>query len=108
KAHFNRIDAGPTTDSQFTVGIRSITGSPSNPLYSQTSRRKSIISDNDPMTWEPVVTKISIPRDTKFILIEVEASENEFNDPHESEELHGHYVDSISLRIERSPIPGRN
>ena len=108
KAHFNRIDAGPTTDSQFTVGIRSITGSPSNPLYSQTSRRKSIISDNDPMTWEPVVTEISIPRDTKFILIEVEASENKFNDPHESEELHGHYVDSISLRIERSPIPGRN
>lgn len=108
KAHFNRIDAGPTTDSQFTVGIRSITGSPSNPLYSQTSRRKSIISDNDPMTWEPVVTKISIPRDTKFILIEVEASENEFNDPHESEELHGHYADSISLKIERSPIPGRN
>ena len=60
------------------------------------------------MTWEPIATKISIPRDTKFILIEVEASENEFNDPHESEELHGHYVDSISLRIERSPIPGRN
>ena len=35
KAHFNRIDAGPTTDSQFTVGTGSITGSPSNPFIAR-------------------------------------------------------------------------
>ena len=107
-AFFNRVDAGPSTDSQFTVGIRSITGSPSNPFYSHTSRRKSFISDADPMTWEPVSTKISISPDTNFILLELIASENVQNDPVGSQELHGHYADSISLKIERSPMPGRN
>jgi len=107
-AHFNRIDAGPNTDSQFTIGIKSITGSPNNPFHSQTSRRKSIISDADPATWEKITTRISISPDTNFIMLQVEASENVQNDPVGAQELHGHYADSISLRIERSPIPGRN
>ena len=107
-AHFNRIDAGPNTDSQFTIGIKSITGNPNNPFHSQTSRRKSIISDADPATWEKITTKISISPDTNFIMLQVEASENVENDPEGSQELHGHYADNISLRIERSPIPGRN
>lgn len=107
-AHFNRIDAGPNTDSQFTIGIKSITGNPNNPFHSQTSRRKSIISDLDPATWEKITAKISISPETNFIMLQVEASENVENDPEGSQELHGHYADSISLRIERSPIPGRN
>ena len=115
-AYFNRVDAGPDTDSMFTLGIRAFAGSPGNLPPSdrnleanrQASIENTLLSDADPATWQPLSTKINIPRHANLLLVQVGASENERNDPHEAQELDGHYVDSVSLQFHRSPIPGRH
>ena len=114
-AFFNRIDAGADTDSQFIISIRACVGSIENLQFENlnldTSRQASIehslLTDDDPATWEPLSTKINIPKNANLLVLRVGAYENERNDPHESQELDGHYVDSVSLHIHRSPVPGR-
>ncbi|TFG45452.1 MAG: hypothetical protein E4H41_05025 [Gemmatimonadales bacterium] len=58
--------------------------------------RAGILADGDPLTWELAYLAARVPPGTKYLVIDIGASENVKNDlvfP----ELHGHYADSVSV-----------
>ena len=115
-AFFNRVQGGPETDTQFSVAILACTGDmkklPSLNGNINSHRRASVEnsleSDSDPSTWERLGAKLNIPKKASFLILRIAAHENIQNDPQESKELDGHYVDGVGLKIHRGPIPGNN
>lgn len=59
-------------------------------------------SDADAATWEPIVVEQAIPVGTDFIILEVMAYENIYNDV-SGTEFDGHFADMVSFAIVPEP-----
>lgn len=108
KAGFNRIDAGPDTDTVFRIEIQAFSGDSStaeaqydsDAYLSGTVLKKS--TDGDPQTWEELEVATSVPPETNFLLIGFFAYEDVVDDPPNEQELAGHYVDGVELILRQT------
>ncbi|MEM7600513.1 MAG: hypothetical protein AAF357_03745 [Verrucomicrobiota bacterium] len=107
KARFNRIDAGPDTDTVFRIEVQAFSGDPASAeaqydLDTQISGaelKKS--TDGNPQTWEELEVTTSVPPETDFLLIGFYAHEDVVDDPPTAPEFAGHYVDGVELELIR-------
>ena len=103
---FNRVHGDAETDTEFTIGLYAYAGDPcSFPSQYENSELAagltSAFSDGDPNTWEPATAYLVLPPNTDFLVVEIAARENIFNDS-SAPELDGHYADNVFVII-RSP-----
>jgi hypothetical protein len=82
---FNRVDGDAETDTEFTVGLYAYAGDPcSFPSKYENSElaagMTSAFSDGDPNTWELATVDLILPTNTDFLVVEIAARENIFND----------------------------
>ncbi len=106
-ARFNRV-AGEGVDTEFRIVIAALDGDPSTyptgcgtvrPALVSTSA--SIISDDDPQTWETATVSLVIPEDATFLALIVSAQENVIDD--DTPPFAGHFADDVRMRIDRGP-----
>lgn len=107
---FNRVDAGPETDTEFGIGIGAYSGSVSSfpGQWQQTDliyRQDNFVTDGDVNTWQRGVSRMVLPVQTDFITLNIRASENVVNEV-EGEELAGHYCDRVQFRVVELPRNG--
>ena len=99
-AWFNRIDAGELTDRRFDLRLLAFDGSPGDLLarYGSSTwlaeQTAALISA--PNQWQRVGVSMLLPAQTSYVLVEIYASEDVFNDT-EAPEFAGHYADDMSL-----------
>ena len=105
RARFNRVDAGPETDTGFRVEVLSFSGDPAT-VEKQYDREEylsssnlNLISDGDPQTWEEVEVGVSVPAYADFVLVGFFARENIKDDPNDGVEFQGHYVDGVEIEL---------
>lgn len=104
-ARFNRIDAGPDTDTVFRIEIQAFSGDPSTAetQYDSDSHLSGTVlkksTDGDPLTWEELEVTTSVPPETDFLLIGFYAHEDVVDDPPTAPEFAGHYVDGVELEL---------
>ncbi|MEM1295162.1 MAG: hypothetical protein AAGH89_07335, partial [Verrucomicrobiota bacterium] len=102
-AQFNRIDAGPETDTAFFLQIFAFEGSPSDTeaQFDQdnyvSSARQRYDTDSDSTTWETVEVTTVVPAGTDFLLIGFYSYEDKHDDSPEDLEFLGHYVDGVEV-----------
>ncbi len=106
-AYFNRVAGDAQTDTEFFLRIWAHEGAPSTyPAQKGISYLDvvdvSIITDSDLGTWEICQASLALPTNTDFLVIEVIANENVFDDL-SGVEFDGHYVDAVSLTIVPEP-----
>jgi hypothetical protein len=112
-ALFNRVAGCSETDASMLMVIAAMPGDPSESQARWVTGlaanvdgpvaggwlarfRAGILADNNPLTWELAYLAAKVPPGTKYLVIDIGASENVKNDlvfP----ELHGHYADSVSV-----------
>ncbi|MEM6917336.1 MAG: hypothetical protein AAF491_12290, partial [Verrucomicrobiota bacterium] len=105
RARFNRIDAGPDTDTVFRIEVQAFSGDPStaeaqydlDTQISGAELKKS--TDGNPQTWEELEVTTSVPPEADFLLIGFYAFENVVDDPPTEPEFAGHYVDGVELEL---------
>jgi len=102
-AFFNRVDAGPNTDSMFQINIEALDGG----LSVIASAGDSLLSDGDVGTWEDHIAGLLLPPATASARITLVASENVLDDA-ASPEFDGHYADNARAKImpPLSPVNG--
>jgi hypothetical protein len=112
RAHFNRIDAGASTDTRFEIGLYAYAGTPddAHAHWENHSRRlaghfSGINTDTDPATWQPAEARLTIPAEADFLLLRLYAVEDITDDPHQQTEFTGHYADAVQLTLRRAPLP---
>jgi len=105
---FNRIHVDDWTDTLFGIEVGAYAGALEdlastglNPPYSRTVWLET---DRATDTWELVGKKFVLPDWTRFVVVEIMAHENVYNDIAGQGEFDGHYADMISLEI--VPEPG--
>ena len=102
--HANRIAGSPRIDTQFrlnTEAFKEMPVSTEDMLASRLLQREvSLLSDDDPTTWEQLELSTAIPSGSRFLLIEVGSIEN-IQDAIDGDqpEFEGHYMDSVEMRI---------
>jgi hypothetical protein len=107
-AYFNRIAGDAQTDTGFGVSIMAHQGNPS----SYPSDRENLIwllregaginIDADPGTWELCELQVALPTNTDYVVVQVSAGENIYNDI-SYPEFDGHFADSVSVTIIPEP-----
>lgn len=105
RARFNRIDAGPDTDTVFRIEVQAFSGDPStaeaqydlDTQISGAELKKS--TDGDSQTWETLEVTTSVPPEADFLLIGFYAHEDVVDDPPTDPEFAGHYVDGVELEL---------
>ncbi len=112
RAHFNRVDAGATTDTRFEIGLYAYAGTPDNAHahWENHSRRlaghfSGVNTDADPATWQPAEVRLTIPPNTDFLLLRLYAVEDITDDHFQQTEFAGHYADAVQLTLQRAPLP---
>ncbi|MHC4621370.1 MAG: right-handed parallel beta-helix repeat-containing protein, partial [Planctomycetota bacterium] len=105
---FNRVDGDAETDTEFTAGLYAYAGDPcSFPSQYENSelaaRLTSAFADSDPNTWELTTIDLVLPANTDFLVVEIAARENIFNDTSDPE-LDGHYADAVCATICSRPV----
>jgi hypothetical protein len=108
-AYFNRITGDQQTDTKFWIALLAYSGSidtfPSqymnaNELVSIYSTE--LYSDGNVNTWEQCQAELTLPTNTDFIVFEMAAVENIYNDLG-SDEFDGHFADMVSVEIVPEP-----
>lgn len=105
RAHFNRIDAGPDTDTVFRIEVQAFNGDPATveSQYDSEAYLSGAVlkkrSDGDPKTWEELEVTTSVPPEADFLLIGFYAHEDVVDDPPTEPEFAGHYVDGVELEL---------
>ncbi len=106
--YFNRVAGDAQTDTRFSMYIAAHQGSTSSYETQKDTEAwllcvsNSIISDNNPATWERLDVQMTIPTNTDYLAIEVYADENIYNDL-SGTEFDGHFADQVSLQITPEP-----
>lgn len=108
-AYFNRIAGDEQTDTWFQLFIYAYAG-PLSSIYSKKRNNEYLMrgrayltdSDADTATWEQIFLEKAIPSGTDFILVEVMACENVYNDT-TGLEFDGHFADMVSFTIIPEP-----
>jgi len=98
-ARFNRIAA---TDSQFLIELVAYNGTASSPGTVLNALSQSLLTDDDPATWEALTCSISLPVGTTMLAVYVSARENLNNNP-SSPEFDGNYADAVTLTVTVGP-----
>jgi hypothetical protein len=93
-AFFNRIDAGPDTDTQFQVTLEALDGGGS--VLGSASRL--LASDGDATSWQDVISGILLPTGSAAVRVSLVASEDVLDDA-AAPEFDGHYADNARARI---------
>ncbi|MGE4608604.1 MAG: hypothetical protein AAEJ52_17865, partial [Myxococcota bacterium] len=93
-AFFNRIDAGPMTDTQFEVAIDALDGGGG----VLASIGQTLSTDADPLSWELQLTPLLLPAGTASARVLLIASEDVLDDAL-APEFDGHYVDNVRARV---------
>jgi len=105
--YVNRVAGDSQTDTQFAIVISAYGGSlanyPTNIGSPLARHAASIITDGNPATWQPTpTTSLTLPPNTTYVSVIVEAVENVFNDV-SGAEFDGHYADQVSFAL--APLP---
>ena len=106
RAWFNRV-GGATSDSLFSVRVYAFSGSPVEFAARYAAQAwlgrgiADLKTDGDLVTWEEVVSTLTLPAGTRYIAIEVIAFEDVVNDGPGTPEFLGHYADRASLVLVR-------
>lgn len=111
-ARFNRVRGDERTDTRFSVGLMAFAGDPKDADDAWENRQmealarvsRSVVTDDDPQTWQAGQCEMTIPREADYLLLHVSAVENMFNDP-DHPEFAGHFVDRILFKLRRLPVP---
>ena len=106
--HFNRVAGDAETDSEFAIRLYAYAGTPDR--HSELKEALAhllrvdtlLFSDADRTTWQEAVVEMPLPVDTDFLVIELAANENVYNDSLPPE-FDGHYVDAVSVTIVPEP-----
>jgi len=110
-AYFNRVAGDSQTDTAFGMNIMAYDGSPStfrDRWYAQgydsalSWTGQGLYSDSDTSTWENISLSLQLPADTTFLVIQIKAHEDIYND-YEYPELDGHFADDVSIEIIPEP-----
>ena len=103
-AFFNRVAGDAETDSEFAIRLYAYDGTPDQHLQLKEAlghllRVDTLLfSDGDSTTWEEAVVEMPLPVDTDFLVVELAANENVYND-HSPPEFDGHYADVAVVTI---------
>jgi len=107
-AFFNRVAGNARTDTAFGMSLIAYSGSPRQ-HFALSQRNASIgrqiarlDSDANPATWEKLAAGIRLPKNTDFLVLQLLAAENVFNDLN-GVEFDGHYADSAFLTLVTDP-----
>jgi len=97
---FNRVAAAELTDRRFDLRIMAFDGSPAD-LTSRYAASAWLAEATGPLissgrVWQRVGVSLMLPPATTYVLVEIAASEDVFNDG-ESVEFAGHFADDMSL-----------
>jgi len=107
-AHFNRLPGDAQTDTEFAVRLYAYSGSASQHRALKEAighlLRGDVIlmSDGNVATWETAMFGMILPVDTDFLVIEIAANENVYND-HAPPEFDGHYADAVTVSVTPEP-----
>jgi hypothetical protein len=112
-AYFNRVAGDAQTDTAFNLILMAYDGSPSTfPSRWNSSTYDSaltycnaggLLSDGLVGTWEQLdAPPLNLPTSTTFLVIDISASEDVFND-YSYPEFDGHFADNISLQVVPEP-----
>ena len=99
-ATFNRVAKDERTDDAFVLEIYAPKRIPSkgefvgSPLVRQT-----FTTDADPSTWQAVSVQAALPNSTRFLLVDIAALENRYNNQ-QPPEFDGHYMDDVRLTLD--------
>ncbi len=105
---FNRVSGDVETDAEFALRLFAYGGAVDQHFALKEaeahllSDETILYSDSDPLTWEAVALEMWLPADTDFLVVELSANENVFNDL-VAPEFDGHYADSVSVTIVPEP-----
>lgn len=107
-AFFNRVAGNAQTDTAFSVSLIAYAGSPRQ--HFALSQRKAAIgrvhngldSDANLATWEKVAASMRLPKNTDFLVIQIQAAENVFNNL-KGVEFDGHYADTTFVTLVTDP-----
>lgn len=104
--YFNRVTGDAETDTSFAISLFAYAGIPETfPEqwnYSELAQVSgSVISEDNPISWESVQVTLPLPTVTDFVVIRISATENIFNDI-TGDEFDGHFADNIQFQV----IPG--
>jgi hypothetical protein len=106
---FNRVAGDSQTDTMFGLKIYAHAGSASSYPTSRangawlTYGLVSVYTDGDAESWEECTAELPLPVDTDYIVIEVHAAENVYNDT-SGTEFDGHFADAVWLEIDGGPV----
>jgi hypothetical protein len=98
-AFFNRIDAGPNTDTEFQINVDALDGGAS--VIGSASQ--TISTDADVATWENHIAGLLLPAATASARVTLVASEDVLDDV-VSPEFDGHYADNARAKM-LEPLP---
>jgi hypothetical protein len=105
---YNRVAGNAQTDTSFSVSLIAYAGSPRQ-HFSLSQRRASVgrvhtglDSDANPATWEKLAAGLRLPKNTDFLVIQIQAAENIFNNL-KGVEFDGHYADSAFVTLVADP-----
>jgi len=112
-AHYNRVAGNARTDTLNGVGLLAYSGPQAQ--HFQLSQRKATIArssagihtDADPATWEKLTVGLRLPKNTDFLVIQLLAAEDVYNNL-KGVEFDGHYAESAFVTLvtdEADPPP---
>ena len=106
--YLNRVTGDAQTDNQLGISIYAHEGSagsyPSDRANHLWLLREvaTIYTDADPGTWQLCELQVALPTNTDYVVIELQGSENIFNDT-SYPEFDGHFADAVSVQIIPEP-----
>jgi hypothetical protein len=107
-AHFNRVSGDGETDTEFAVRLFAYSGTVNQHSNLKEAgahllRRDTVLySDSYPDTWEVATVKMWLPAETDFLVVELAANENVYND-YDPPEFDGHYADAVIVAVVPEP-----
>jgi hypothetical protein len=100
----NRVQFDSQTDTVFSMQLHIRSGTPAS-FTNLVAPSAGISSDSILATWETIaLSDIPLPPTTTYVMLEIMAGENVFNDA-TNPELDGHYADAVSLTLTVVPEP---
>lgn len=105
RALFDRVEGDEQTDRRFTLRVRAYAGTlASFPTQwvdgTQLAVGATALTSDAVTGWQEVVVTLMLPQDTDFVAVELNATEDVFNDAL-LPEFDGHFVDGVRLEVSR-------
>lgn len=111
-AYFNRVEGDEATDVLMAIEIHALRGNPDEAAQLRAQLHAfrlgrsgtEILTDGDPLSWQRCEAMLLLPQGTDYVMVEVRAVENVFNDPL-FKEFDGHYADDVGLDVRIGATP---